>query len=122
MPGIPKENIEELWYIAEKYLDDDNFDLDKCKKAVLKDDYRLWIGRNSKVVVILEVLEYPKGKKCDIVMLAGENIETWIEELAEIEAWAKMNGCNKMTLTGRRGWVKMLSDYRIETVSMVKML
>lgn len=122
MPGIPKENVEKLWHIAEKYLDDGNFDLDKCKKAVLKGDYRLWIGKNGKVAVILEVLEYPKGKKCDIVMLAGEDIKTWIKELDEIEAWASMNGCNRMTLTGRQGWVKMLKDYRVKTVTMVKML
>ena len=121
MPGIPKENIKELWHIAEKYLVDD-FDLDKCKEACLKGDYVFWVGRNGKVAVILEVLQYPKGLKCDIVMLAGEDIESWIEELAEIEGWAKRSGCNQMTLTGRKGWVKMLNEYRVKTVTMVKML
>lgn len=128
MPGVPLESLELIWPMAAKYFEeaakeiDDSFSIDFYKKNCLSGKYILWMGRNSKVAVILEVSEYPKGQECDIVMLAGEEIGSWIDELKEIEGWAKRAGCNRMVLTGRQGWVKVLKDYKIKTVTMVKKL
>lgn len=124
MPGIPIENIETIWPMVSHYLDKQDADYGKedFKGKCLRGDYILWVGRNGKVAVILEVSDYHKGKECDIVVLAGEGINDWINELSEIEEWAKRSGCNRMILTGRQGWVKVLKDYKVKTLTMVKRL
>jgi hypothetical protein len=128
MPGIPIEHIERVWPIAEAHFKnaahtaDGPFDIEELKQDCLKGVYILWIGRNSKVSVILGVSDYHNGKECDIRMLAGEEINTWISELKEIESFAKRAGCNRMTITGRKAWERTLKEYKLVTVNMVKAL
>lgn len=128
MPGIPTENLEKLWPTIEEYLlkaiskGEYGYDIEDVKISCEIGEYILWIGRNGKVAVILEVSDYPLGTQCDIVMLGGEEIEGWLSELEEIEGWCSRIGCNRMTLTGRKGWAKMLTDYETKTITMVKAL
>lgn len=128
MPGIPIEHIEDVWHIVSRqfenaeYANDGTFDIDELKTEIMEGNKILWMGRNTKVSVILEVLDYPKGKQCDIVSLVGEDLNTWIRELEEIEDFALRAGCIKMCLTGRKAWEKILPDYSIKTVNMVKEL
>lgn len=126
MPGIPVDKIEELWPIVSPHFEGTRrstpIKVEELKQQCLDGKFILWVVRNGKATVILEVSDYHNGKECDIVMLAGDDMPTWIDELSEIEAWASRIGCNKMTLTGRQGWVKILKDYSIKEVIMVKSL
>lgn len=128
MPGVPLDKIDALWPIAEKYISialedaEDNFSLQDYKDKIDSGEYLLWIGREGTVVVILEVSDYHNGKECDILSIAGDGIKDWIKELGEIEEWAKRAGCNRMYLTGRKGWIKVLKDYDFKSINMVKML
>lgn len=128
MPGVPLDKFGLVWPIAAKYFEEaaeeieDSFSLEFYRDSCLSGKYLLWVSRDSKAAAILEVSEYPKGQECDIVMLAGTGITEWIEELDEIEAWAKRTGCNRMVLTGREEWVRVLKNYDVKTVTMVKEL
>lgn len=127
MPGIPIENIETVWPMAvchfKKFEDlDDRFEIEDYKQRCLSGEFVLWMGRNSKVAVILEVSDYHKGKECDIVTLAGDNIDSWIDELSEIEGWAKRIGCDRMILNGRKAWLRVLKEYELKSIKMVKRL
>ena len=128
MPGVPVENLEQLWPMAEPLLNkaiekaEGGWEIEDVKISCDIGEYILWIVRNGKAAVILEVSEYHNGKQCDIVMIGGDIMNEWIDELDEIEGWAKRVGCNRMILTGRIGWQKMLKDYTTKTVTMVKAL
>lgn len=128
MPGIPVENIELLWPMAEPLLkkaidkDEGGWEIEDVKISCDIGEYILWIVRNGKAAVILEVSEYHNGKQCDIVMIGGDVMDEWIGELEEIEGWAKRVGCDRMILTGRLGWQKILTEYTTKTVTMVKEL
>lgn len=128
MPGIPVESLKELWPMARPYLEkaikkgEYGYDIEDIKISCEIGEYILWIVRNGNAAIILEVSDYPFGKQCDIVMLGGDKMDGWLDELAEIEGWASRVGCNRMTLTGREGWKKKLTDYKVKTVTMVKEL
>ena len=127
MPGVPKENLEQLWTMAEpllkKAIDKDaDWHIEDVKISCDIGEYILWIVRNGKAAIILEVSEYHSGKQCDIVMIGGDYMDEWIAELEEIEGWAKRVGCDRMILTGRLGWQKILTEYTAKTVTMVKAL
>lgn len=128
MPGVPVENLEQLWPMAEPLLEkaiekgEGGWDIIDVKIDCEIGHYILWIVRSGKAAIILEVSEYHNGKQCDIVMIGGDVMDEWIGELEEIEGWAKRVGCDRMILTGRLGWQKILKEYTAKTVTMVKTL
>ena len=127
MPGVPVENLEQLWPMAEPLLKkatekDADWRIENVKFNCEIGHYILWIVRNGNAAIILEVSTYHNGKQCDIVMIGGDYMDEWITELKEIEGWAKRVGCDRMILTGRLGWQKILTEYTAKTVTMVKAL
>lgn len=52
------------------------------------------------------------GKVCEIVCCAGAGLRSWLPFLTHIEAYAKAEGCGIMRVPGRKGWARMLPDYR----------
>ncbi len=126
MPGIPQEHIEEIWSLVvplfEAAKSEEPFKAEDYKQDCLRGKYVLWMGRNGQVAVMLEVSDYHNGKQCDIVALVGSELPSWIDELKEIEAWATRVGCSRMKLTGRPGWKKVLEDYTLKEIIMVKSL
>lgn len=79
---------------------------------------QLW-HRNG-LWAVTEVQDTKEGRILHIVAAAG-NYDAG-ELLAEIEAWALSVGCSQVFLTGRRGWVKRLPEYQIETITLRKAL
>ena len=126
MPGVPVENLEQLWPMAEPHIkkavekSDGTYTAEEVKYGCLSGEYILWLVRSGKAAIILMVSEYHNGKQCDILMLGGDDMNEWLDELEEIEGWAKRAGCDRMILTGRKGWQKMLPGYKTKTVTMVK--
>lgn len=62
---------------------------------------QLWPGINSAVVT--EITITPQQKILHY-FLAGGNLRELSLMRPMIEDWAKAQGCNKVTLAGRRGW------------------
>lgn len=126
MPGIPTENLEDLWSLAKPYLkqaikrSEGRYSLQEIKYGCQLGEYVLWVVRNGKAAVVLEVSDYTHGKQCEIIMIGGEYMDTWIAELEEIESWCSRIGCNRMILTGRMGWQKILPEYKVKAITMVK--
>lgn len=59
------------------------------------------------------------GKALRVVAVGGEKGD-WEGALREIEAYAWAEGCYKVKFDGRRGWGRVLSDYRPTCVSFEK--
>lgn len=85
-------------------------------------DAQLWLGEKSALVALVE--EHPTGPAL-CIWLAGGDLEELVQELRpKAEAWGRAQGCNKVTIMGRRGWVKALSPvgYKPTAVVMTKEL
>ena len=70
---------------------------------------QLWLGANG--CAVTEIVVYP-NKKVLHVFLAGGDQGQGIEQITDMHddavAWGKSEGCIGMTVTGRRGWKKVL--------------
>jgi hypothetical protein len=44
----------------------------------------------------------------------------WLDLLAPIEDWASAEGCDAMRIMGRKGWARVLPDYRVKRVVLEK--
>tara|TARA_R100001377_G_C3112974_1_gene83266 strand:+ start:56 stop:415 length:360 start_codon:yes stop_codon:yes gene_type:complete len=73
--------------------------------AVIEGKMQLWPAENS--CWVTEITVYPR-KKVLHVFLAGGNLDEILDMHDSVVQWAKEQGCEGMTLTGRKGWVKAL--------------
>ncbi len=56
--------------------------------------------------------DYPQKRICVIQLCGGTMTKEALEKgLLLIESFAKENGCTDLQLQGRKGWVKVLSQY-----------
>jgi hypothetical protein len=69
----------------------------------------IWDGR-PRGCCITELIETVHGRTCNIVVVAGEVFSAWRHLEADLARWARRDwGCTRLTLIGRRGWVRRLS-------------
>ena len=111
---------------CEKWLEDaldyahGTFDINDVFNDVVNGTAQFWPGKNSAVVT--QIVPYPRKKVLHFFLAGGD-----IKELEEMEPgiieWAKSQGCEAITLTGRPGWTKsFLQDigYKCTQVQMFK--
>ena len=118
---VAPEQVDDAWPAVEYWIEDalkrsGNLYLpedirEECKRNAMQ----LWLvahEHNIKAVVVTCVIEYPRKKICQILICTGEGREHWQEMIALLEGWAKENGCDVMRPIARKGWARLLKDYR----------
>jgi len=58
---------------------------------------------------VTEVTQYPRKKVLHVFLAAGE-LDQIIDMHESVVQWAKTQGCQSLTLSGRKGWTKALED------------
>lgn len=69
--------------------------------------FQAWPGMRS--ILISEILAYPRKKGVHI-FLAGGDLDELIDMQEDVATWAKAIGADHLSLCGRRGWKKALTD------------
>lgn len=79
--------------------------------GVLSGHMQLWMGTNG--CAVTEIIVYP-NKKVLHVFLAGGDKGYGIKQITDMHddamAWGKQQGCDGMTVAGRKGWKKVLQS------------
>ena len=79
--------------------------------GVLSRHMQLWMGENG--CAVTEIIVYP-NKKVLHVFLAGGDKGYGIKQITDMHddamAWGKQQGCDGMTVAGRKGWKKVLQS------------
>jgi hypothetical protein len=92
---------------------------DQVRKRIEDGTALLWViwsqgSRQSKAGELLaagttELVSLPDGRKiCVVASCAGRNLKRWDCLLADIEQYAKREGCAAVRCYGRPGWVRYL--------------
>lgn len=82
--------------------------LEDVAMALHKDQMQLWPGLES--VLLTELVQYPRMKVFHVFLGAGKMTEL-IQMIPYVVEQAKLEGCRKVTVTGRRGWERVLARY-----------
>lgn len=77
-------------------------------EGVLSGKMQLWSG--EKGCAVTEIAVYP-NKKVLHVFLAGGNLEQITDMMDSAVEWGKAQDCVGMTLSGRKGWIKILKKH-----------
>jgi len=75
----------------------------------------LWIGVRDKTIIaamVTQVIPYPKKNVLRIISLAGSEIKKYLPHFYKIEDWARERHCKHIELWGRKGWQKILKDWK----------
>lgn len=74
---------------------------------------QLWVVEKDMLIVgcaVTEVCSYPRSRTLQIWLLCGIDLEKWKPCIAQLETFAKAQGCDFIEATGRRGLEKMIRD------------
>lgn len=69
-------------------------------------EMQLWA--NDKACVVSLVQQYPQKKVC-FIFLAGGELESVLKMQPQVTEWAKAQGCELLSMVGRKGWAKALN-------------
>ena len=74
----------------------------------------VWIAWDEKIVAAASTTLQRIGsdKICVLTACGGEGMHEWLPLLTKIEDYAKDEGCKSLRIFGRRGWLRVLEDYR----------
>ena len=108
-------NIQEQLMAGREWIESalnkggDTHDFKDIVDGVLSGHMQLWMGSNG--CAVTEIVVYP-NKKVLHVFLAGGDKGYGIHQITDMHddaiTWGKHQGCIGMTVTGRRGWKKIL--------------
>jgi hypothetical protein len=76
--------------------------------GVLSGAMQLWAGKSG--CAVTEISVYPRKKVFHVFLAAGD-MEQIIDFQDSAIQFAKMNGCDSMTIAGRSGWKRVLDKH-----------
>ena len=79
-----------------------------------------WDGREIAAAAVTELTLVHGRRLCTIVACGGHDRKRWLHLLADLENFARREGCEATRIYGRRGWVRALHDYRATRVILEK--
>ena len=108
--AVSASSAETAWPYVEEWIKK------ACEPAGYTSDYileqiqsrqmQLWIGEQFGCVTQVHTL--PLWNTLVIVLLGGENMSDWFEDLiVQLEDWGRQIGCQYVECHGRKGWEKI---------------
>ena len=78
-------------------------------------DMQLWVVVENKRInaaLVTQIIPYPQKRILRLISLAGDNFQDIKDFLEMVEVFALKNGCTALEMWGRKGWKKLLSDWK----------
>lgn len=127
---VDPARVGEVWPFAKGFIraavDHTNLcDFDCTERDVFSGDLLLWIawdGRSLLAAATTRLIEVNRSKVCLITACGGREMKSWADLRSGIEKYAKNEGCSSVRTFGRKGWERVLGDYRAEYIVLEKAL
>ena len=81
-----------------------------------------WNGRTVESAAATILINSEIGKVCIITACGGSDMKRWLPLIDQIEVYAKHEGCVRIRINGRKGWLRVLEGYEERHVIMEKEL
>ena len=78
-------------------------------------EMQLWIAIEDKELIaalITQVIPYPQKKVLRLISLAGEDFSKFKDFISMVESFAIRSECSSLEMWGRKGWKKLLPDWK----------
>lgn len=94
-------------------------------KALVERRMLLWLAWDGTEIVgacVTELSRTTRGLVCIIVAMGGNDRKRWLHFTKQLEDFARAEKCVAMRLYGRKGWKRVLRDYRETRIILEKEL
>jgi hypothetical protein len=94
-------------------------------ESVLEGRALLWLAWDGNMVhaaAVTTLAATEWRKVCEIVACGGHGMRHWLHLIWHIEQFARKEGCSATRILGRKGWARMLREYRTKRVVLEKEL
>jgi len=95
------------------------------QRDVLTTNAYLWLAIESGSVLaaaVTKVTDEPHYRLCTIVACGGHDWGRWGQLIEGLEKYARAEGCSRMEIAGRPGWLRRLRDYKLAKIVIRKEL
>jgi len=113
---VPATSLDEYWPVVRDQIADatkrsgGRFSASVIYDALSSRAMQLWLAVNGSVqaLAVTEILTYGTGLKvCSIIIVTGEDRNSWSPLVRGISDWASQNGCKRIEAWARPGWAKV---------------
>ena len=118
---VQPEDVAYIWEEVAPLLDkvkehtEGELETDDFLEPLTHGDMQLWMATEEsdvRAVMITQIITYPQKRVLRIISLAGEDIEEIRSFLEMIEGFAVKLECTALEMWGRKGWKKLLPDWK----------
>jgi hypothetical protein len=91
--------------------------------CLIDSEMQLWVAEVDgapAMALVTEVAGYPARSICVLLFAGGTRLDQCKPLLTAVEQWAREQGCDRMVVSGRRGWVRTLPGYQEAETMVVK--
>jgi hypothetical protein len=81
-----------------------------------------WNGSAIEAAAATILINSDLGKVCVITLCAGRDMKRWLKLIDRIEAYARDEGCIRLRIFGRKGWLRVLEGFEARHVVIDKRL
>lgn len=81
-----------------------------------------WNGHAVEAAAATMLINTEIGKVCVITACGGRGMKRWLPLLERIETYAREEGCTRVRIYGRKGWLRALEGFVAKHVIMDKEL
>lgn len=130
--AIAKADVERTWVICAPLLKkslkngESNYTLEDIKDRILAGVFQLWAWVENNTIIacaVTTVFVYPAKKICSVMYVGGYGLKFWKENgVGGIENWAKLNGCSDIEGYVRKGWLRVLPQWRTAWITIRRSL
>lgn len=120
-----------LWAVVAPLLDKGYAACDELMPSdaldrLVSGDHVLWLAvteeRDILAAMTTRVKAMRSGRAIQILCCGGAQVAIWNHHMAEIETYARTEGCVKITAEGRKGWLRLLNGFSSDSVIFEKAL
>ena len=76
---------------------------------------QLWLAMEDEEILaamVSQIVSYPRKRILRIIAIGGGQMDRWLPFLPGLEEWALENGATALEAWGRKGWLKVLEDWK----------
>ena len=126
---LDPEDVEYVWDKVEPILarvvsrSEGELETEDILDLVTEGRMQLWIVAEDKEIIaalVTQIITYPQKKVLRLVSLAGEDFNKFKHFLDMVQSFAIRKGCTALELWGRKGWKKLLPEWKSEYIVYTK--
>ena len=112
---------EQMRRLAPALARDGDYTAEDIRTLVERGECQAWPSHGS--IAVTEIRQHPRNRALNIWLAAGR-VQDFLEIEPQVRAWGRRQGCTKLTLTGRKGWSRVLDkhDWQLHSITLTRPL